>query len=240
MSSVAVVGLRRREWRAARRRRRDVTVETPGISGVRTTRRAGARRRATGGAPGAGVAEREDWSRGSCNIPRPPRTICAKAGDVPRRGAMTYDAIVIGAGHNGLAAAIHLAAKGWKVGVFERNGVAGGAVQTARGDAAGLPPRSLRDEPRACSPDRRSSPPMARRSAATASPSPRRPTPSPRRFPTDRGSASAPISRPRRLAPPRFSTEDGERWREMVDRLRQRRAAYLRRARLAHALVRAG
>jgi phytoene dehydrogenase-like protein len=43
---------------------------------------------------------------------------------------MAYDAIVIGAGHNGLAAAIHLAAKGWKVAVFERNAVAGGAVQT--------------------------------------------------------------------------------------------------------------
>lgn len=43
---------------------------------------------------------------------------------------MAYDAIVIGAGHNGLASAIHLAAKGWKVGVFERNAIAGGAVQT--------------------------------------------------------------------------------------------------------------
>jgi phytoene dehydrogenase-like protein len=43
---------------------------------------------------------------------------------------MAYDAIIIGAGHNGLASAIHLAAQGWKVGVFERNEVAGGAVQT--------------------------------------------------------------------------------------------------------------
>jgi phytoene dehydrogenase-like protein len=43
---------------------------------------------------------------------------------------MKYDAIVVGAGHNGLAAAIHLATKGWKVGVFERNATAGGAVQT--------------------------------------------------------------------------------------------------------------
>ncbi len=48
-----------------------------------------------------------------------------------RLGAsMNYDAIVIGAGHNGLALALHLASKGWKVGVFERNAVAGGAVQT--------------------------------------------------------------------------------------------------------------
>ncbi len=51
---------------------------------------------------------------------------------------MTYDAIVIGAGHNGLAAAIHLAAKGWKVGVFERNAVAGGAVQTREATLPGF------------------------------------------------------------------------------------------------------
>jgi phytoene dehydrogenase-like protein len=43
---------------------------------------------------------------------------------------MTYDAIIVGSGHNGLACAIHLAQQGWKVGVFERNNVAGGAVQT--------------------------------------------------------------------------------------------------------------
>ncbi|MGE0242059.1 MAG: phytoene desaturase family protein [Parvibaculaceae bacterium] len=43
---------------------------------------------------------------------------------------MTYDAIIVGSGHNGLACAIHLAKQGWKVGVFERNKVAGGAVQT--------------------------------------------------------------------------------------------------------------
>lgn len=43
---------------------------------------------------------------------------------------MHYDAIIVGSGHNGLAAAVHLARQGWKVGVFERNKVAGGAVQT--------------------------------------------------------------------------------------------------------------
>lgn len=43
---------------------------------------------------------------------------------------MTYDAIVIGAGHNGLAAAVHLAKKGWKVAVVEANSVPGGAVRT--------------------------------------------------------------------------------------------------------------
>jgi len=44
---------------------------------------------------------------------------------------MPYDAIVIGAGVNGLAAALHLAAKGWKVLVVERAKTAGGAVKTA-------------------------------------------------------------------------------------------------------------
>jgi len=44
---------------------------------------------------------------------------------------MRYDAIVIGAGVNGLAAAVHLAAKGWKVAVVERALAAGGAVKTA-------------------------------------------------------------------------------------------------------------
>ena len=42
----------------------------------------------------------------------------------------SFDAVFIGAGHNTLAAALHLAAKGWQVGVFERAPVAGGAVKT--------------------------------------------------------------------------------------------------------------
>ncbi len=41
-----------------------------------------------------------------------------------------FDAVIVGAGHNALAAALHLAAKGWRVGVFERAPVAGGAVKT--------------------------------------------------------------------------------------------------------------
>lgn len=41
-----------------------------------------------------------------------------------------FDAVLIGAGHNTLAAALHLAAKGWRVGVFEQADVAGGAVKT--------------------------------------------------------------------------------------------------------------
>lgn len=41
-----------------------------------------------------------------------------------------FDAVCIGAGHNTLAAALHLAARGWSVGVFEQAVVAGGAVKT--------------------------------------------------------------------------------------------------------------
>lgn len=41
-----------------------------------------------------------------------------------------YDAVIIGAGHNSLACAAHLAQRGWSVGVFEQAGVAGGAVKT--------------------------------------------------------------------------------------------------------------
>jgi phytoene dehydrogenase-like protein len=43
---------------------------------------------------------------------------------------MAYEAVVVGAGVNGLAAALHLAAKGWKIAVLERADVAGGAVKT--------------------------------------------------------------------------------------------------------------
>ncbi|AXI48476.1 dehydrogenase [Sulfitobacter sp. SK012] len=40
------------------------------------------------------------------------------------------DAIIIGAGHNSLACACHLAARGWKVAVYEQASVPGGAVKT--------------------------------------------------------------------------------------------------------------
>jgi phytoene dehydrogenase-like protein len=42
-----------------------------------------------------------------------------------------YDAVVVGAGHNGLATAVMLAGSGWSVAVVERAGEPGGAVRTA-------------------------------------------------------------------------------------------------------------
>ena len=54
------------------------------------------------------------------------RVVSAQRGDE----RMVYDAVVVGAGINGLAAALHLAAQGWKVAVVERADVAGGAVKT--------------------------------------------------------------------------------------------------------------
>ncbi len=44
---------------------------------------------------------------------------------------MQADAVVVGAGHNGLAAAVHLSARGWRVLVLERASKPGGAIKTA-------------------------------------------------------------------------------------------------------------
>ena len=43
---------------------------------------------------------------------------------------MEYDAIIIGAGHNGLISAAYLAQAGYRVGVFEKRDIVGGAVST--------------------------------------------------------------------------------------------------------------
>ena len=51
---------------------------------------------------------------------------------------MSYDAIVIGAGPNGLVAANHLAAQGWAVLVLEAEAEVGGAVRSARDVHAGF------------------------------------------------------------------------------------------------------
>jgi len=49
-----------------------------------------------------------------------------------------YDAIIVGAGVNSLACAVHLGAKGWRVGVFEQADTAGGAVKTMELTEAGF------------------------------------------------------------------------------------------------------
>src|ERR1700727_681294 len=43
---------------------------------------------------------------------------------------MKYDAGIVGAGHNGLAAATRLVEKGWRVAVVEEKSEPGGAVKT--------------------------------------------------------------------------------------------------------------
>ncbi len=48
------------------------------------------------------------------------------------------DAVIIGAGHNGLACAAALAAKGWKVAVYERAPAPGGAVKTREATLPGF------------------------------------------------------------------------------------------------------
>ena len=50
----------------------------------------------------------------------------------------SHDAILIGAGHNSLACALHLAAKGWSVAVFEQAPEPGGAVRTGEYTAPGF------------------------------------------------------------------------------------------------------
>ena len=146
-------------------------------------------------------------------------------------GRMQFDAVIVGAGHNALAAGIHLAARGWSVGLFERSRRGGRGGARRGGDGSGLPPRPLCDEPWpfAGSPFHAAYAEGCRR---TASPSRRRSTPSPRRCTTGAGRR---VARPRRHAPAH---------RGAVARrcggvagaprpLRVRRAAHLHAARLA-------
>ncbi|MCB8840273.1 NAD(P)/FAD-dependent oxidoreductase [Aurantimonas sp. VKM B-3413] len=52
--------------------------------------------------------------------------------------AEEFDAVFVGAGHNALAAAIHLGSRGWRVGVFEKNETAGGACRTEEATLPGF------------------------------------------------------------------------------------------------------
>ena len=56
---------------------------------------------------------------------------------------MTHDAVVIGAGHNGLVAANVLADEGWSVLVCEADDEAGGAVRSSGADRARFRPRPV-------------------------------------------------------------------------------------------------
>ncbi len=51
-------------------------------------------------------------------------------GQAAQTAAKTYDAVIIGSGHNGLVCANYLARKGLKVAVLERRHVIGGAAVT--------------------------------------------------------------------------------------------------------------
>ena len=52
--------------------------------------------------------------------------------------AESYDAILIGSGHNALACALHLLARGWSVAVVEGNETPGGAVKTGEYTLSGF------------------------------------------------------------------------------------------------------
>src|SRR5262245_53863960 len=62
--------------------------------------------------------------------------ICVARGE--QKSMTTYDAVIIGAGHNGLVCAAHLGQRGWKVAVFEQAEQPGGAVKTLELTAPGF------------------------------------------------------------------------------------------------------
>lgn len=63
----------------------------------------------------------------------------------------TYDAIVVGGGHNGLITACYLQRAGLKTGIFELQAKLGGAVTSEEGPV----PRQRFGKPRASTPNRK-------------------------------------------------------------------------------------
>src|SRR5262249_4653765 len=113
---------RARPWRMARRgcrSHRAVRVPLP-----RRPRRAPASRRARRGRRSRAAARSTGGER-----PRHPEWSRSSGENSPL--VSTSDAVVVGAGHNGLVAAILLAKAGWRVTVLERSDEPGGAIRTA-------------------------------------------------------------------------------------------------------------
>src|SRR5262245_33392448 len=61
---------------------------------------------------------------------RSARRMFGRSASAPPMPAHIYDALIIGAGHNGLVCACYLASAGLKVRVLERRGIVGGAAVT--------------------------------------------------------------------------------------------------------------
>lgn len=72
--------------------------------------------------------------------PRPGRTELLLSSGGSGYGSWVHDAIVIGAGPNGLTAANLLADAGWEVLLLEAEGEVGGAVRSDSAVAPGLRP----------------------------------------------------------------------------------------------------
>ena len=168
-------------------------------------RRARSTRRARPGAAGRAGEERALWARNT-STPADPEE-CSMAGQ-------TADAVVIGAGPNGLVAANALADAGWDVVVLEANEEVGGAVRSAEVTAPGF----VNDMFSAFYPLAAASPVIRGLDLGAARPAcGRRPRASSRM--SRRGPGRGP--RPRRRAygggAGRVAPGDGERWLAMVE-----------------------
>ena len=80
------------------------------------------------------------WARAGlpCAAPLPRYATRGQSREDENSAMDAFDAIVVGAGHNGLAAAIHLLSRGWSVALVEQAAEAGGAVKTREVTAPGF------------------------------------------------------------------------------------------------------